>query len=397
MDNSQLTITRREAAPSVAGDRREARAFSNTFGHQGSDPVELSDALAQLAAQRAQLQAILDATLNGMLLLDLDGNVLVANRRYRELVVQLDLSTSESSAECLAVAADVTTDPDDTLAKLKALAADPNAELEQRFDLAGSGGAIDLYSAPVRDADGVVVGRLYVLHDVSAERDVERVKAELAATLAHELRTPLTGIIGYAELLATRELDAETRRQYLRMLSREANRLGDLVNDVLDRERLDLGWLALATEPIDLSEVVREQAEQFAGQSQRHRLEVTCIGAAAGVVADRHRVAQVIANLLSNAIKYSPEGGVVGVEVRPGAGVVRLSVRDSGLGIPAEQQARICERFFRVDSPERREIGGTGLGLAFCREIIEAHGGAFGFESAEGTGSTFWFELPTGS
>jgi signal transduction histidine kinase len=108
---------------------------------------------------------------------------------------------------------------------------------------------------------------------------------------------------------------------------------------------------------------------------------------------DRDRLAQVMANLLSNAIKYSPDGGRVTVEAAANGSKVTVSVRDEGIGIPADQQAHVFEKFFRAETPEARAIGGTGLGLALCRELVEAHGGRIGFESQPGRGSTFWFTL----
>jgi signal transduction histidine kinase len=224
-------------------------------------------------------------------------------------------------------------------------------------------------------------------------RESERLKAELISIVSHELRTPLASVLGFTSLLLQRDFDDAERTRYLRIVDTQSRRLAELLNDFLDAQRVEEGRLEMSFEPLDLASLLREQAQLFAGQSDAHEIRIDLDNEPFLIVGDRDRLGQVLANLLSNAIKYSPDGGVVELVGERENGVVRVQVRDEGRGIPRAEQPRIFTKFFRGDAGASG-IGGTGLGLAMAREIVEAHGGHIGFKSEAGSGSTFWFEVP---
>jgi signal transduction histidine kinase len=269
-------------------------------------------------------------------------------------------------------------------------------DLATRLDPHGIGEVEELTKAFNRMAERLEGSRRELEDQNERLRESERAKSELVSVVAHELRTPLASVLGFTSVLLQRDVPVEQRREYLGIIEAQARRLGALVNDFLDVQRLEEGKLSISKDLVDIGSVVREQTELFAGQSPKHLLDVSLPQTPLPVHGDSNRLAQVVANLLSNAIKYSPKGGVVRVAGERRNGVIRVSVQDEGVGIPRELQREIFGKFVRGNATDAG-IEGSGLGLAISRSLVEAHGGNIDFESENGRGSTFWFEIPTAS
>jgi signal transduction histidine kinase len=225
--------------------------------------------------------------------------------------------------------------------------------------------------------------------------EADRLKTQLLNTVSHELRTPLGVIKGFAStLLAFPErVNAEEQRAFLEEIDSAADRLTDLVNDLLEAGCLESGTMTIVREPLRLGEVLERAARDVQRRYPDRRISVDT-GCNPAHFGDRRRLAQVAANLIDNAVKFSPDGGEIAVTTECTGDAVTFSVADQGIGVAPEHHERIFGRFFRVQSRRTREIGGTGLGLAICREIVERHGGAIEVTSAEGAGTTMTVRLP---
>jgi signal transduction histidine kinase len=237
-----------------------------------------------------------------------------------------------------------------------------------------------------------VIG-LYGMHlDITERKRAEAMKGEFVAQVSHELRTPLTSILGALEIVhdgIAGPLPAHAARM-VRIAHANTERLLKLVGEILDVQKMGAGQFEVKREPVDVAELVRQAVAASAGLAAKAGVGLeTTLPAGAAAIGDADRIVQVVTNLVSNAVKFSPRGGSVHISMEVSARAVSVAVTDHGAGIPRALQERVFERFFQGSS-----IQGTGLGLAISKGIIDMMGGTIGFQSEEGRGSTFRFNLP---
>jgi PAS domain S-box-containing protein len=249
--------------------------------------------------------------------------------------------------------------------------------------------------SPIWGEEGIS-GYLVILHDISARLAHEKARKEFLSSVSHELRTPLTAIRGALGLLSSGkfgETHAETS-QLFRIAISNTDRLMRIVNDILDLERLKDGKALFDFHPVSLDEIVRQAIDNMLPVAEAAEVQLRHEVTPVEIVADPHRLHQVLANLLSNAIKFSPAGTTVTLRLRTSENGVTLSTIDQGRGIPAEKLEEIFGRFHQVQTSDSKEKGGTGLGLAICRTIVQYHSGRIWAECNSDCGSTFHVFLP---
>lgn len=248
------------------------------------------------------------------------------------------------------------------------------------------------------ESAGKVIGFYSLITDITELKRVDRMKSEFVSTVSHELRTPLTSIRGSLGLIAggvAGELP-DTVKSLVEIAKKNCERLIRLINDILDIEKLESGQMRLETQVSDVGALLEQArlATEGYGEERKVSLSLHCPEERLLVCVDSDRLTQVVTNLLSNAVKFSPAGDTVEIHVSRRGSDIRVEVRDHGPGIPDEFRERIFQKFSQADSTDSRQKGGTGLGLYISQVIVERLGGTIGFETEEGVGTTFYFELP---
>ncbi|MEI6306662.1 MAG: ATP-binding protein [Deltaproteobacteria bacterium] len=386
-------------------DMAEAAASIGQNGHNSRIPVHSKDEIGKLAtvlndmsdriedqvqhlsAEKQRLNTILRSMGEGIMVTAPDGVITMVNPAFNRLFS----ITGEVEGKMLI---EISRHPD-LLEAFKDLGKPDVSELVREISIQSNGLTLFTHWVPL-NVDGVRHGIVAVFHDISDLKKAEDMRRDFVANVSHELRTPVTIIKGYAETLLDGVLESDPTRaiRFVEIIASHSDRLTNLVNDILTLSSLESKEARLELNPIDISGTIGKACmllQERADQKNISIINEAVGGSSPRVMADQGRLEQVVVNLLENSIKYTPDGGTVRLFTEDAGEFVKVSVADTGIGIPFKDLPRIFERFYRVDEARTREQGGTGLGLAIVKHIVQLHGGNVSVTSETRKGSIFSF------
>ncbi|MDP9237146.1 MAG: cell wall metabolism sensor histidine kinase WalK [Chloroflexota bacterium] len=376
----------------AAGDYGIRSALTIDDGEIGSLAVALNLAaensgriIGALGQERAQLEALLNASSDATVAVDRAGSVVYLNDAARHIFS--DAASDATGRPFIQVVRDH--DLNNLL-----LAAAQRGERSVRVVAYGQAQRwLQATAVPIEGAGAWAA--LAIFHDLTEVRQLDSVRRDFISNVSHELRTPLAGIRAAAETLQEGALeDHDAAIEFLGHIQRETDRMTQLVEELLELSRIESGAAPLNFHQIDAVTLVQDSVRRFAQQAERAGLRIASEydEEALSVIGDGERLERALGNLIANAIKFTPPRGTITVAAHARDGAAEISVRDTGVGIEPEQQARVFERFYKAD--RARGSGGTGLGLAIVKHIVQAHEGSVSVESRPGRGSTFVMRLP---
>ncbi|HEY8722563.1 MAG TPA: ATP-binding protein [Gaiellaceae bacterium] len=374
-----------------------ARSFNEMSRALTQQQASLAEQNVDLERLANVLRAVLDSTIDGILLSDAEGHMQLANRPIVRLTREMGMSYEGTIVDRLLSVEHRIRDKEAYRKTMEGLRDNPDETTFDEFEDSVTGRVFQGFTSPVLDDRGGFLGRLWTLRDVTEQRELDRLKDDFVATVSHELRTPLTSMMGFLEMIRegeAGELNDEQQR-FLAIVYRSSERLQRLVGDLLFVARLDANGLQLQFGDAQLDEIVRDAVESSGALARSREVSLVAeVDPMPPVSGDKERLSQLVGNLISNALKFTPAGGSVIARAFVDGGRAVVEIADTGIGIPPAEQSRLFQRFFRSSTATEQAIPGTGLGLVISRAIAEAHGGTIDVTSVPGEGTTFRVELP---
>jgi PAS domain S-box-containing protein len=382
-----------------AFDRRELRLLAFIGSQLGLAiqrtrlQEEVALLLRSIEKERAALDSLVRSLVDGLVLVDGEGRIAYWNpSAERYLGIRANEVLGRSLQDVTPRLRSTVEEPEQSLDALRHALADVAAYPQVEFRVtAPVARTLQARFFPVQGRQGYGI----VLRDVTGERYIDEMKTQLLSTVSHELRTPLASIKGFASTLLRDDVqwDAASQREFLQIIDQEADRLDELIANLLAMSRLEAGVLRMDLGPVAPAALIEEAVDGLRPRMPGRTIVVEVPEGLPEVRADARRLRQVLHNLVENACKYST-GGEIRVRARQEGPELVVSVSDQGIGIAPNHLERIFERFYQVDGAATRPAGGVGLGLSICKGLVEAHGGRIWAESRPGVGSTFSFSLP---
>lgn len=391
-----IYIFRSQGGAFSANDRQVLASFAD----QAAIAVHNARLYQQLAHEKRRLDAIIQNSADGVMILDTQRRIRVFNRALEEM-------TGWSTKEALGRPCSDVLALKDRQGKniCEARCPLPQPESEEHLYVEGdikrpdgSVVAAGITYSPLHDKEGHLVSVIANVRDITRFREAEEMKSTFVSVISHELKSPVSIIKGYADTLRREDAqwDTDTLQQGLAVIAEESDRLNKLIDNLLDASRLQASAFKLELSYLQMDKLAAKVMEEFRTQSPEHMFTLDFPPDFPAVRGDVERLRQVLTNLLSNAIKYSPRGGLIQAGGWADDDWVYVYVADEGIGIPKSEQEHIFERFYRAESPLTRRTEGAGLGLYLCKEVVEAHGGKIWVQSEPGKGAKFIFKLPRG-
>ncbi len=366
------------------GDGKSKSDFddlTNAFGFMNN---ELTDNLNEATRQKKQIEAILLHMTDGIIAFNNDGKIIHINHAAKTF---LGVNENQKFSEIF--------DKYNIDINLEMVMYLENwTSFERRINI--NGRAVNLFFASFKDENEIPAGVIAVIQDITEHVKLDEMRKEFVADVSHELKTPITSIMGYADTLLQSSVPENMQKEFLGRISEEANRMAELVSDLLTLSKYDSNKVG-DKEEFDLGEVTKQAFDRLRIEADRKNQDAECLITAdvPVVYADKKGIERVILNIISNAIKYTPENGVIKVYVGFVYNDAYIKVIDNGIGIPEEEIPKVFERFYRVDKSRTREMGGTGLGLPIAKEILEQNEGKIDIKSQLGKGTEVVIRIPT--